>query len=141
MEVIMVTISNTDEALLKKIDNLQLSLRLFQLKDAMFGAPRIISVDRAKLAMESWKETEGEDIEIRRAKLLKKVLESVPIAIHEFDLVVGRETEHLYGANPHIDISGDYIVGLHEEVDITIGGPVVKGALTKGERDGLRGGS
>ena len=55
----MVTISNTDEALLKETDSLQLSPRLFQLKDAMFGAPRIISVDRARLAMESWKGTEG----------------------------------------------------------------------------------
>jgi hypothetical protein len=55
MEEIMVTKTNTDEALLGKIDNLQLSNRLFQLKDAMFGAPRIISVDRARLAVESWR--------------------------------------------------------------------------------------
>jgi len=58
----MVIELNTDEVLLKKIDELQLSERLFQLKDAMFSAPRVISVERAKLAMESWKETEGEDI-------------------------------------------------------------------------------
>ena len=127
-----------DRDLLQRIDALQLSERLRRWREAALRAEHHICIDRAKLAMESWKETEGEDIEIRRAKLLKKVLESVPIAIHEFDLVVGRETEHLYGANPHIDISGDYIVGLHEEVDITIGGPVVKGALTKEERDVLR---
>ena len=111
----MVTISNTDEALLKKIDNLQLSPRLFQLKDAMFGAPRIISVDRARLAMESWKETEGEDIEIRRAKLFKRVLEGVPIAIYDFDIIVGRETEHLIGAPAFVDETGDSIPGLWEE--------------------------
>jgi pyruvate formate-lyase/glycerol dehydratase family glycyl radical enzyme len=113
----MVIELNTDEALLKKIDDLQLSERLFQLKDAMFSAPRIISVNRARLAMESWKETEGEDIELRRAKLFKKVLESVPIAIYDFDIIVGRETEHLIGAPVFADETGDCIPGLWNEGD------------------------
>jgi len=113
----MVTKMDTDEVLLKRIDNLQLSNCLFQLKDAMFSAPRIISVDRARLAMESWKETEGEDIELRRAKLFKKVLEGMPIAIHDFDIVVGRETEHLVGAPVFVDETGDCIPGLWDEGD------------------------
>lgn len=113
----MVTKSNTDEALLKKIDSLQLSPRLFRLKDAMFSAPRIISVDRARLAMESWKKTEREDIELRRAKLFKKVLEGAPIAIYDFDIIVGRETEHLIGAPAFVDETGDSIPGLWEERD------------------------
>ncbi|MGD0780076.1 MAG: pyruvate formate lyase family protein [Dehalococcoidales bacterium] len=111
----MVVKSNIEEALLKKINSLQLSPRLFQLKDAMFSSPRIISVDRARLAMESWKETEGEDIEIRRAKLFKKVLEGVPIAIHDFDIIVGRETEHLIGAPAFVDEVGNSIAGLWSE--------------------------
>jgi len=113
----MVTKLDTDEVMLKRIDNLQLSERLFQLKDAMFSSPRIISVDRARLAMESWKETEGEDIELRRAKLFKKVLEGVPIAIYDFDIVVGRETEHLIGAPAFVDETGDCIPGLWDEGD------------------------
>jgi formate C-acetyltransferase len=117
MEVIMVTKVNTDEALLRKIESLPLSPRLFQLKDAMFSAPRIISVDRARLAVESWKETEGEDIEIRRAKLFKKVLENVPIAIYDFDIIVGRETEHLIGAPAFVDETGNSIPGLWGEGD------------------------
>jgi pyruvate formate-lyase/glycerol dehydratase family glycyl radical enzyme len=113
----MVTKPATDEALLKRIDDLQLSNRLFQLKDAMFSAPRAISVDRARLAMESWQETEGEDIELRRAKLFKKVLEGMPIAIYDFDIVVGRETEHLVGAPVFVDETGDVIPGLWDEGD------------------------
>ncbi len=113
----MVTKLDTDEAMLKRIDNLQLSSRLFHLKDTMFSAPRIISVDRARLAMESWKETEGEDIELRRAKLFKKVLEGAPIAIHDFDIVVGRETEHLIGGPVFVDETGDCIPGLWDEGD------------------------
>jgi formate C-acetyltransferase len=113
----MVTKMNTGEKLIKEIDSLQLSKRLFQLKDAMFSAPRIISADRASLAMESWKETEGEDIELRRAKVFKKVLEGVPIAIYDFDIIVGRETEHLIGAPAFVDELGDCIPGLWGEGD------------------------
>jgi pyruvate-formate lyase len=107
--------TNIDEVLLEKIDKLTLSNRLFKLKDAMFSAPRVISVDRAMLAMESWKETEGEDIEVRRAKLFKKVLEGVPIAIHNVDVIVGRETEHLIGAPVFVDETGNSIPGLWDE--------------------------
>jgi pyruvate formate-lyase/glycerol dehydratase family glycyl radical enzyme len=113
----MVIKTKIDETLLDRIDNLPLSEGLFRLKDAMFSAPRIISVDRARLAMESWKETEGEDIELRRAKLFKKVLEGVPIAIHDFDIIVGRETEHLIGAPAFVDETGDSIPGLWSERD------------------------
>jgi len=113
----MVIKMDTDETLLKKIDNLRLSNRLFQLKDAMFSAPRFISVDRARSAVESWKETEGEDIEIRRARLFEKVLEDVPIAIYDFDIIVGRETEHLVGAPVFVDETGDCIAGLWDEGD------------------------
>ncbi|MBN1692525.1 MAG: hypothetical protein JW845_03110 [Dehalococcoidales bacterium] len=113
----MVTKLKTNEAFLKEIDNLKLSPCLFQLRDAMFSAPRIISVDRVNLAKESWQETEGEDIEIRRAKLFKKVLENVPIAIHDFDIIAGRETEHLIGAPAFVDENGNSIPGLWEEGD------------------------
>jgi pyruvate-formate lyase len=138
MEVIMVIKSNTDEALLKQIDNLQLSRRLFQLKDAMFSAPRIISVDRARLAIESWKETEGEDIELRRAKLFKKVLEGVPIAINDFDIVVGRETEHLIGAPVFVDETGDSIPGLWGEGDSLSRGMLFQGTTMTEEKNTLR---
>jgi hypothetical protein len=43
--------------------------------------------------VESWKETEGEDIELRRAMLFKKVVEGVQ-SHYDFDVIAGRETEH-----------------------------------------------
>jgi pyruvate-formate lyase len=134
----MVTKTKTDEGLLKEIDKLQLSKRLFQLKDAMFSAPRIISVERARLAMESWKETEGEDIELRRARLFKKVLEGVPIAIYDFDIVVGRETEHLVGAPVFVDENGDSIAGLWNEGDSLSRWMVFQGGKAKEEKNTLR---
>jgi pyruvate-formate lyase len=113
----MVSKIKIDKTLLNRIDNLPLSGRLFRLKDAMFSSPRVISVDRTKLALESWKETEGEDIELRRAKLFKKVLEGVAIAIYDFDIIAGRETEHLIGAPAFVDETGDSIPGLWSEGD------------------------
>ncbi len=133
----MATASSLDEGLLRRIDELQLSERLFRLKDAMFSAGRKISVDRARLAMRSWMESEGEDIEIRRAKLFKDILEGVPIAIYDFDMIVGRETEHLVGAPVFVDQTGDVIPGLWEESD-TPDNRGLFGALSKEEREVLR---
>lgn len=129
---------NTGRDLLKDINNLQLSQRLFKLKDAMFSAPRIISVDRARLAMESWKETEGEDIEIRRARLFKKILEGVPIAIYDFDIIVGRETEHLIGAPAFVDEVGNSIAGLWNEGDSLSRWMVFDPKNTKKDKETLR---
>ncbi len=131
----METRLKVDESILKKIDTLQMSDRLFQLKDTMFSAPRKISVDRIRLAMESWKETENEDIEIRWAKLFKKVLEGVPIAIYDFDMIVGRETEHLIGAPVFVDETGDCIPGLWTEGE---GPRLFKGALSPEDKEVLR---
>lgn len=123
-----------NEDLLKRIDQLKLSERLYRLKDAMFSAPRKISVARAKLAMESWKETEGEDLEIRRAKLFQKVLEGVPIAIYDFDIVVGRETDYLVGAPVFMDETGDAIPGLWDDKEPRL----FRGALSKQDKEVLR---
>jgi pyruvate formate-lyase/glycerol dehydratase family glycyl radical enzyme len=127
-----------DRDFLHKIDELQLCFRLKQWKEATFAGKPKICADKARLAMESWQETEGEDIEIRRAKLFKHVLENVPIAIHDFDLVVGRETEHILGANPYIDVSASYFHNLMESKDLLINGLVVKGILSQADRDTLR---
>jgi pyruvate-formate lyase len=117
------------------IDEIQLSPRLTRLKDAMFSAPRKISVDRARLAMQSWQESEGEDIEIRRAKLLEKVLLGVPIAIYDFDLIVGRETEQLVAAPIFADETGDAIPGLWDDVNTP---RLFKNALTPEQREVVR---
>ena len=130
--------AKTGENLLDQINKLQLSPRLFQLKDAMFSAPRVISVDRGRLAMESWKETEGEEIEIRRAKLFKKVLEGVPIAIHDCDIIAGRETEHLVGAPVFVDETGNSIPGLWNEGESLSRWMVFNGEKAREEKNILR---
>ena len=98
-----------DEGLLRQIDNLELSDRILKWKVAMKTAPYRIFVDRQKYATESWKATEGQDIQIRRAMLFKNVAENVEIKIHDFDGVVGRMTPGVIGAYTSIDVCGDYI--------------------------------
>ncbi len=134
----MVVETRTDRPLLKQIDALQLTERLKAWKDARLKAERKVCTERAKLAMKSWRDSEGEDLNIRRAKLLQTLLEGVPIAIHDWDLVVGRETEHLLGANPYLDISGDYLKGLMEGAEISVQGPQNRGVLSEQEREVLR---
>ena len=57
--------TQVNEDLLREIDKLGLSDRIRRWQKAMKTRPSRIYVDRQKLALESWKETEGEDIEIK----------------------------------------------------------------------------
>jgi pyruvate-formate lyase len=126
------------EDLFRKIDGLELPERLVRWKESRRTAPFTVSVERERLALESWKETEGEDIEIRRAKLFKEISEGVPIGILDFDLIVGRVSSGLLDAVTQTDIAGDYIPGLWEdrdELDLTMS---VRESLPKADRELLR---
>ena len=88
--------------------------------------------------MESWKATEGEDIEIRRAKLFKNIAEGSPIGILPFDLIVGRVSSGLLDAVTQCDICGDYIPGLWDDkdnIDLTLS---VKEGMPREDREVLR---
>ena len=68
--------------------------------------PRI-TAGRSHLATQSWKETEGEDIYLRRAKLFARICEQVPIAIFDDELIVGSQTQYVRGCSPPLDWSTD----------------------------------
>jgi pyruvate formate-lyase/glycerol dehydratase family glycyl radical enzyme len=95
--------------LLNRIDALQLSPRNQQWKKAMKESAWKLFADREKWTVAAWRETEGEDIQIRRAKLFKKIVENVEIAIHDYDGVVGRPTPGVIGCATAFDVCGDYI--------------------------------
>ena len=98
-----------DRSLLERIDRLELSEKNKAWRAAMKAAPWRVYVDRERLTVQSWKETEGEDLEIRIAKMLKKVMDNVPIRIHPFDEIVGRSTTGVIGCQTAINVCGDYI--------------------------------
>ena len=101
-----------DMNLIEKIDSITLTDRMKRWQAAVEKAPHRIFVDRQKYATESWLQTDGEDLQIRRSKLLKHVLENIEIKIHEFDTLAGRMTPGVLGTYTGIDLCGDYIDGI-----------------------------
>ena len=124
--------------LFQKIDKLVLGPRLSAWKEMRKTSTWKICSDRDRICMASWKETEGEDIEIRRAKLFKKLCEEMPIDILDIDLIVGRVAKGLLEPVTASDIQGDYIPGLWEDEDELGFTTHVKGAWTKEDKEVLR---
>lgn len=66
--------------------------RIEFLKKQLFSEKREISIERALLYTESFKQTECEPIIIRRAKATKHILDNVTISIRKRELIVGNRT-------------------------------------------------
>ena len=111
----MYPVRPVNEALLREIDKTVLDDRRLRWKEAIKTAPYTMLTDRQKYATQSWKETQGEDLELRRAKLVQKVAENVAIGILDFDTIVGRIGPYVVGNYTEIDIVGDYLDGLWSE--------------------------
>lgn len=101
-----------DFELLNEIDRTKLDDKRTRWKEAVKAAPYKLHLDRQKYATESWKQTEGEDIEIRRAKLFEHVVKNIEISILDFDFIVGRVGPTVIGAYTAIDTCGDYLEGI-----------------------------
>lgn len=69
-----------------------LSERIEKLKEELFKEKRQIYLERAKLYTESWKQTEGEPVIVRRAKALANILNKVEINIKSGELIIGDRT-------------------------------------------------
>lgn len=66
--------------------------RIQAMKSHLFKEKRQISLERALLYTESYRQTEGEPTIIRRAKAVAHILGSVEISIREGELLVGNRT-------------------------------------------------
>lgn len=124
------TVVAVDLSLLKSIDGLTPSKRLLSLRKRFFDEGRHVASERARLAMESWKETEGDTLQLRHARKLKKILEGVPVVIFPGELLVGSQTKYFRGGNPQCDYDGSLLGKLMAEGRITLGGPEVVGIHT-----------
>ena len=69
-----------------------LTARTKAIKDSLFESPRQVSLERATLYMESYKQTEGEPAVIRRAKAFAHLLSNHELVIDDYDLLVGNRT-------------------------------------------------
>jgi pyruvate-formate lyase len=95
--------------LLTRIDAIKLSERNQQWKKAMKESGWKLFADREQWTVASWRETDGEDIQMRRARLFQKIVENVEIRIHDYDGIVGRPTPTVIGCATSFDVCGDYI--------------------------------
>jgi pyruvate formate-lyase/glycerol dehydratase family glycyl radical enzyme len=69
-----------------------ISNRIQKLKSELFENRREVSLERALLYTESYKQTEGESSIIRRAKATAHILNNVEISIRDEELIVGNRT-------------------------------------------------
>ena len=65
------------------------SARIERLKKRFFSDKLVVDTTRAKIVTRVYQETEGEPIEIRRAKTLERILQEIPLRILPDELIVG----------------------------------------------------
>ncbi|MBQ2311686.1 MAG: hypothetical protein II185_03945 [Firmicutes bacterium] len=87
-----------------KIDAIEpVTPRIKRLMDRSVNEPIHICSARTRLATESWKQTEGQPLHIRRAKLFEKICDGMPIKIFDEELIVGSQTPYLRGVGLQLD--------------------------------------
>ncbi|MBI2906711.1 MAG: hypothetical protein HYX92_03525 [Chloroflexi bacterium] len=121
-------ITVTEEQIRQRIDALRMSPRLVKLREKYFAERPQVCAQRLKYAVESWRETEGQHIEMRSARKLKKILEGVPIVIHDGELTAGSQSRFFRGCAPYIDWNGAYFEKVVEGRKVTFGGPAHVGS-------------
>src|SRR5512143_2384737 len=95
-----------EKQVLQTIDGINvMTERLKGIRQRYFDSGVHICAERAHLATQSWKETEGEHIYIRRARLFSKICDEIPLTIFEHELIVGSQTSFIRGASPQLDFN------------------------------------
>jgi pyruvate formate-lyase/glycerol dehydratase family glycyl radical enzyme len=91
---------------IEKIKKLNvLTDRVKKRRDERLEAELHVCSERSRLVTESWKETDGQPLVLRRAELFKKMLEGISITIRDGELVVGSQTRYIRGASPPVDFN------------------------------------
>jgi formate C-acetyltransferase len=66
--------------------------RIARIKARLLGCEREIDVERARYATQSYRQTEGQPMPIRRAKMLLHLVRTISIAIDDHELIVGNRS-------------------------------------------------
>ena len=83
--------------------------RIDRLKENLFRKMPEIESARAKLITESYRQTEGEPIIMRRAKAFLHILQNIPIIIRDEELVVGSTTLAPRGCQTYPEFSYEWL--------------------------------
>ncbi|MBM6859995.1 glycyl radical protein [Clostridium saudiense] len=93
----------------QNIYEIKKSPRIQSLVDQLFEKLPEIESDRAVLLTESYKETEGQPIIVRRAKAFSHILKNIPITIRRNELVVGSATKSPRSCQVFPEFSYDWL--------------------------------
>lgn len=107
--------------------------RITKLVDDLFARMPVIESARAKLITESYKETEGLPIIIRRAKAFRHILENLPIIIRDGELVVGSTTIAPRGCQTYPEFSYEWLEAEFDTVEKRSADPFYISEQTKQE--------
>ncbi len=77
--------------------------RIQRLRERSLQEPIHICAHRTRIATASWKETEGQPLPLRRARLFEKLCDEMPIRIFDEELIVGSQTPYLRGVGLQLD--------------------------------------
>ncbi|MDD3140558.1 MAG: glycyl radical protein [Lachnospiraceae bacterium] len=109
------------------------SERIARLVDHLFANMPEIESARAVLITESYKETEGQPIIIRRAKAFKHILEHIPIVIREEELIVGSTTLAPRGCQTYPEFSFEWLEAEFDTVETRSADPFHISEKTKSD--------
>ena len=107
------------------------SPRIKKLVDALYAQMPEIESDRAVLLTESYRSTEGEPINTRRAKAFKHILENIPITIRDNELIVGSATKAPRGCQVFPEYSFEWLEAEFDTVEKRIADPFYISEETK----------
>jgi pyruvate formate-lyase/glycerol dehydratase family glycyl radical enzyme len=79
--------------------------RIEALRETFYKSPVHICPERSHLATMSWKATEGQTLNLRRARLFARICDEIPIAIFERELIVGSQTHFIRGVGLQLDFN------------------------------------
>ena len=78
-----------ESAMFKKVFTIKPTSRVQRLRDNFFNIERSLSIERVRIEARVMRETEGEPMITRRAKVFATVLREMPIDIYPDELIVG----------------------------------------------------
>ncbi|MBR6745249.1 MAG: glycyl radical protein, partial [Clostridia bacterium] len=105
--------------------------RIGRLVENLYKKMPEIEADRAVLLTESYRETEGEPIILRRAKAFAHILENIPITIRDEELIVGSATQAPRGCQTFPEYSFEWLEAEFDTVETRAADPFYISEQTK----------
>lgn len=91
------------------IETFELSPRVRRLLDNFHAARPEVFAERATLVTQAYAETEGQPMPLRRAKMMKRILDGVTVLIRDGELVVGCKTPAILGSPLYPEVACDWV--------------------------------